>query len=177
MNKLKEIFARREQQYNHVSNELFSQIPNVLNGIIHFLNLHNELTNGDLTWEDIQLWSGEQDNDEGMIVVIGVITYRPGAKFKTAAGKVIQLDKATVELFKRMIKIGVPVDLATYGTFEEVVEFLQETTDKENYVPSEPQQESKLNFNLDELTEDQRKSLQMFVESEDEFNLEIGSKN
>ncbi len=156
--KLKTLFTHRQQHFEKNTDAIFTVMLNVTNGIIEFLNLKNEISQGQLTWTNII----NQEAD-GLVTIIGLIKYPPGSQFETAEGQTITVSEDTVDYFTRIMKFTLPFELANNGTFDDVVAFLtsleadgQEQTD----IVELPGEALKLaDFEYEELTEEQKAAM------------------
>lgn len=162
---LETLFEYRDKVVKEASNRIFGKIQHVLGGIDVFLSETDKAyANGSISWEDVQYM---EDND--IVVVFGVLSFVPGSKFDLG-GKTIEITEDNAGAFQRMVRIGIPIGLASEGTPDQIVQFLggveqrHESLDDNNVrnlaseLPALPQKKSK-DFDWEQLTEEQRKAL------------------
>lgn len=169
---LRDLFDERDKQFENFTIKILSTMVHVLDGVITFLDLSNEAQNSNLIWEDVILYHDSViEND--FVVLVGSVTYNIGDKLSLPNGEVIEVTEDNVDYFKRTIRVGVPYQLASEGTSDEVVEYLeraeQEAEKKEENLErflqehSSALSSSSTEFDLDDLTEKQRHSYQLFL--------------
>ena len=157
--KLKTIFRHRQRQFEKNTDAIFAALEPATNGIIEYLNLKEEISQGQLKWTNVV-----NQESEGLITMIGLIQYPPGSEFATADGEMITVSEDTVEYFSRILKFTLPYDLLDKGTTKDVVEFLN-SLDKEGEervdVVNETQEEARklAEFEYDDLTDEQKAAI------------------
>ena len=151
-------FDEREKAYNDKTVEIIESLPNVVSGCKKFV-LSKGTGNSQIEWADIT-YLVEFD----MLVLIGVVRYAPGETVKLPNGETAVVTEDTTDYFKSMLRLGIPLKMAESGTDDDVLEFLKETIETEVVtVPAEENEASPAeSFDLDELSEEQRKVLEMF---------------
>lgn len=166
MSDLKQMFEDRENAIREETNKILEQIPNVVQGAIEFLGFDPVISNKNLKWEEISLLGEDEYFEDGTIFLVGVVAYEPGETFTLPSGESVEVSEQTAEYFQRIVRIGVPYGLAVSGSKEDILEFLRRSTMELEEDLSE--KENKTDFDLRELTEEQRRSLAMFTKiSED----------
>lgn len=163
---LESLFEYRDKIVREASEQIFSKISHVLGGIDLFLSRTDQAyASGSMSWEDVQYM---EDND--IIVVFGILSFVPGSKFDLN-GKIIEITEANADAFQRMVRIGVPIGLASTGTEEDVIKFLggveqrHEALDENNVrnlaseMPALPRKKKQDDFNWGELTDEQKRFL------------------
>lgn len=130
-NDIKNIFLIRDVTFYKHTIQILEMIPNVLEGIIHYLEIEEEAEQGNLIWEDIARFDSEK-LDGGFLMLVGVISYHPGESVDLADNDPIEITEDTAEYFKRIVRVGIPFSLASSGSVEEIVEFLEESGDTES---------------------------------------------
>lgn len=165
MSKLKELFEAREEAVKAGTDAIFEALSNVMTGAEQYLNVSDQLSGGTLEWENASFLPALEDEDDpiGYIIMSGMISHEPGQSFTLASGKVIEITETIAPYFRRMIRIGFPHKIATEGSIDEIVHFMQ------NVEKSLPQPaiddldmmvtSSVADFDLDELSEEQRAAL------------------
>jgi len=148
----------RQQFFERNTDTIFKSIINVTDGIVEYLNLKDEIAQGQLTWINII-----HQEAEGLVTMIGLVKYPPGAKFDTAEGQTITVSKNTVDYFTRIIRFTLPYDLVDKGTMNDVLEFLKSLESEgkqQNEMVEIPEEVMSLaEFEFDELTEEQKAAM------------------
>jgi hypothetical protein len=153
---LERLFLVREQTFQRATEDILKALGAVINGVAAFLHLKEELAQGKLTWQNVQM----QDD---VVLLIGIIEYPPGAKFITSQGEQMVVSKENKDYFKRILRIGLPISLVENGTAEDVVRFMS-NADKDAEEITEtvevPEELANISdFNLDDLTDAQKSAL------------------
>ena len=164
---LKERFRRRDSAFKKSTDKILEMIPNVLDGITDFLRIQEDEGKPDVRWEDIMYFA---DAEPPTVMLITVISYPPGSEFMMPNGEVIKVTDVTVDYFRRMIRFGIPMDVVTNASRKEIAEFLKKTAEEDEDIVAVPNLDSETlaanvatdGFDLDELTEEQRKTLELF---------------
>ncbi len=164
---LKKMFDQRDKDYSDSTTALLDVMNSTIQGVLAFLSLNQETAQGKFTWNNAQLV-------EDTVTLVAVVEYPPGSSFVTSEGKTIKVSENNADYFKRIIRLGVPVELAATGTKDDVVKFLQKVKAEADQIDDmgnefvdaavqaangSPEPE----FNVDELTKKQRESLEMFA--------------
>lgn len=176
MTDLKELFEKRDDVFRALTVKIMDSLANVIEGANLFVH-HREESTGLITWEDVSFFE-----DEKIIMLIGVLEYSPGDVVYVSEGNHIEITENTASYFKRLLRLGIPYSLAISGTPEDVFDFLKQSAEKAAAEDDEEQElffdASELptgsvdvpEFNLDDLTEEQREQLRLFA-------LSYGGKN
>ncbi len=164
MSNITDLFKQRDALFAKATDNILEAIPHVLDGIVRYLNLRDEIQSGNLSWEEAMLFPSE-DGGESFIMIVGVISYNPGEKFELPDHRIVEINENTADYFKRLIRIGIPVTMAENGTDEDIFEFLKKTEDAENAPAPEPMSSDPTDFDLTELTDEQRKALELFEQT------------
>ena len=160
---LSTLFEERDEQFAEITAEIFDRIPNVLEGVYTFLVQANEgYENGTVSWEDVFLL-------DNVLTLIGIVSYKPGTEF-VLEGKPVEVTEANSAYFQRIIRMGIPLNVAEEGTVEDILEFFSNI--KVNFeltVNEDGVQEEDLiatvkepEFDMSELTDEQRDALFMY---------------
>jgi len=156
--RLKTLFTHRQQFFERNTNAIFTAISNVTDGIVEYLNLKDEIAQGQLTWTNII-----NQEAEGLVTIIGLIKYPPGAKFDTAEGQTITVSKDNVDYFSRIMRFMLPYELVDKGTVDDVLTFLKslEAEGEEKIEVVElPNEVMRLaEFEFEDLTEEQKAAM------------------
>jgi len=152
MTELEEIFAERDELYYDYTKALFEVLNDTaLAATYEVMNLNQD----NVVWQDVQLF-------DDVVLLVAFVTYKPDDVVVAENGEKITLDATTAELYQRIIRIGLPIQMAANGTKEEIMKFLQETNkktqDKEISLGDTP--DTIDGFTKDNLTEEQIKQLQ-----------------
>lgn len=142
LNKLEQEFVNRYSNYQRNTMQIFKLIPNVLEGI------HQALTSSEydnLKWEDIQYTS-----EDRVLILIGNVKLAVGDRMQLDSGKVVNITEENVDTLRRLVRVGIPLDLAESGSVDNVIDYISNNTHRDyEELTDDPQ-------NVDELlTEEQ----------------------
>lgn len=163
MTELKELFKEREEAVNRLSDQIFDSIPNVIDGCVQFIK-EKGADEDQLEWEGVHY-----DEDRDVVLLLGNVTYKPGDTVKLPNGEEMVVNDNTAPYFQAMLRLAIPYKIVVEGTIEDVYEFLKSTVEYEEEEHVEVQRGdlesigSASEFDLDELTEEQKKQLEMFT--------------
>jgi len=165
MVELKELFERRDAAFKKMSDGIMRSIPNVFGAAEQFIR-QREGSTGALSWEDINYY-----DNEDYIMIIGVLAYEPGDVITLPNGMEFEVTEQTVEHFKRLLRLGIPYKLAATGSQDDVFDFLIQSAEEADAEESLEEQMVQLpvsdvdntEFNLDDLTDEQREQLRLFA--------------
>lgn len=173
---LLELFEERDEMFKEITDKIYEEIPHVVEGARKFLlKQEGEEEVGNLSWEDISIYPDGED-PFGFLMLVGVISYRIGDTYVTTAGEKIEVTLSNVDYFRRLLRIGIPFDLVESNSVEAVTTFLEQTATEDSQQATETAEqiirtivdaasgESESEFDLDELTEEQRQKLAMYSE-------------
>lgn len=159
MSNLRELFNQREFAYLTLSQDILDEIgPTVLDAALEMLNIEDE----DVSWEDVQLV-------DDVITLVAFVLYRPGDIAITEAKEKVLITEENMDIYKRIIRIGVPLNIAETGTKEDIITFLkniQATKNANNSnEPDTKMLEAKMKltydgFDTSDLSDDQLSQLQ-----------------
>lgn len=158
-NTLRELFLERDSDFSDKTNQIIGMIPNVMIGIINAFKLQNENLSNKIVWEEFNL----TDHEDGItyVVVMGSITYDPGDSFVLVSGET----RTVKDQYKRWVHIGIPYEMAIEGTSSDIESYLisNMANSKETQIPPpQIEQSRRTDFDLDELSEEQRRALWLF---------------
>lgn len=128
MTELKELFDKRDKEYQDQTQEIFKRITTVTEALSEFLrNTDDDVDKGEISWKDISLINND------FVTMVGLISFQPGQEVSTTEGEKVTVTKDTVDYFKRVIRFGIPYKLAVKGTKEEIFQFIvdREKAEKE----------------------------------------------
>jgi len=115
---LKNLFERRLTQYRHITDLILDSIPNVTEGVLQALSEDESST---LEWEDVQF-----EPEEELLTLIGAIRLDLGERIQLEDGRELHITEDNVEVFKRIIRVGIPFDLVENGSAEDIVNFFED---------------------------------------------------
>lgn len=172
MSKLVKLFEAREEVLTISTEAIFEQLSNATQGIEKYLELGEQLSGGSLTWDEavfLEALEGESD-PVGYIILSGIIAHDPGQSFTLPTGRVITVTEATAPYFRRMLRIGIPHKIASEGSVDDVVQFMQEVekelparTDLSDEMLDMVSSPETAQFDLDDLSEEQRQMLRYAI--------------
>lgn len=168
MSELKELFTQRDEAFKTSTDEILATLATAIEGITKFLDGRNEVRGGNLSFEDVMLFSGMEENEEGYVMLVGVISYAPGQTFTLPSGEVVAVTDFTADYFRRMLRIGIPYKLAVEGSMEDIVKFMEETAVQEQEMVDAVDaslDEDRSEFDLSELTDEQKEALMLHMRS------------
>ena len=165
MTDLLHIFKQRDDHYTKMT-DLILEVLNdpIIEGTKEFLQSQESQLNGILEWDEITLI-------DGLIILIGVMTYSPGTTITLGDGKVVVVSEQNVDYFNRVIRVGIPLQIALEGNKADVISFLQKTLDEPSNSETESSDKNLNNkssiaaindFDLEQLTEKQKSALFVF---------------
>lgn len=119
MAELKDLFSKRDKEYQDRTQEIFKRISTVTKALSEFLRKSdNEVERGKISWKDISLVNNN------FVTMVGVISFQPGQEVTTSEGEKVTVTKDTADYFKRVIRLGIPYKLVVEGTKEEIFQFI-----------------------------------------------------
>ena len=149
MSDLKDLFERRLNHYSHITNLILDSIPNVTEGVLQALSEDESST---LEWEDAQF-----EPEEKLLTLIGAIRLDLGERVQLEDGRELHITEDNVEVFKRIIRVGLPFDLVENGSVDDIVDFFADKKQM-NYTTISDLSEELLDdlplHELDEITEE-----------------------
>lgn len=149
MIKIDTLIRRREETFNKNTDTILESMAEVIDGAVSFLHLTEEIAQGQLEWQGVQM-------NEDIVLLTGIIKYPPGAQFATSEGEIMIVSEQTADYFTRIIRMGLPIDLVNKRSKEETMAFLsdlKEETDQEvDFVEFS-------DFDFDELSDEQENDL------------------
>lgn len=164
------LLEERDNIYHEFTYSILEQLaPTVLVTAIEHLGLEDMAATGQVMWQDVAV-------TDYILTLVALVKYPPGSTYTTESGEEIEVTETMdQEYFTRVIRISIPLELAINGTIEEVRDFLEvtraEAQDRQEQYYStldnldEGMSTEATDFDLDELTEEQRQKLNMFYKS------------
>lgn len=181
MKDVKALLTRRDNLFIDQTNNVISHLEPITAGIKQFLvGVDPSYDGGDFVWEDIGMY------DEDLLMLIGKVVYPVGHEYEVD-DKWMVIDAENQNYFSRTLRIGLPITIVNLGEPEPVVDFLSKLRSSNSVtLQSDPnaaeaeaeiaEKEKKIktvtaktknkkdatDFDLDELTDEQRASLELF---------------
>jgi hypothetical protein len=165
---LKSLFEERKSVFHAITNDILTHLqPNILAGISAYFRLHNELDEPRrIAWDDV----GYVEQHD-MLILLGSITYDIGSTVVDEYGETVTITEELAPYFNRVVRVGLPLKFVE-ATDEEVLSFLLQRdnqTEKEQQAAVDflreiigegnDESSSDTEFDLDQLTEDQKARL------------------
>jgi hypothetical protein len=130
---LEQQFVKRYQEYQKNTQEILKMIPNVIIAIEQTLVDEDYNT---LQWEDAQF-----STEDGVLVLIGNVKVEVGDDIRLDDGRVVKVTEENVGTLRRLVRVGIPLDLAKTGSVDDVLDYLSDKHHK-NYTPLEGEPET-----------------------------------
>lgn len=159
---LQELIMLRDSFYHDATQQiLYSLEHNVFAAAKQVLD---EDTSEHLEWVSVEMVPPEH------ILIVGVCTYPIG--YHISDGELeITIDRENQEDFKRLIKLGMPIELADKGSVKELVEYMKEHTDGSLPLKNDQPKVAASDFSTEGLTPEQQEQLKHFSQhSKDKVN-------
>jgi len=158
------MFKHRDEMFYQETMNILTEMSPILTGSARFIDdTYGTDPNRKLVWEGINLI-------EGMITLVGVVSYAPGSTLMFD-DELMNVTDDNSDYFQQLIRLGIPMPVAMKASADEVYDHLLAL--QENDV-----QQHKINdvapiadFNLDLLTDEQKRSLTTF--SQQTNNIEL----
>lgn len=155
MASIEKLFEKRVEQFKTNTAKIMESMSGTIDGVIEYLKLKEELAQGQLTWEGVQ-------KDHDIVMLTGIIKYPPGAQFATSEGEIMVVSEKTADYFTRILRMRLPIDLVDKNSKDDTMTFLhdleKEAEQEMEYVEI-PSELGAQDFNLDDLTEEQKRAL------------------
>lgn len=174
INNIKELLKERDDEFNAKTAEIIGVIPHVVEGLYEFVKAKDG-PDVEVNVRDVELFeapapgeSSTGEEREDIVLLMGVIDYTLGSTLKLPSGVSVVVNEETQEYLRRILRVGFPYPQIVEWDKDEIVNYLNETEVNngeedpmklQDHAPSTVDQD----FNLDDLTEEQRKSLMMFT--------------
>lgn len=155
-NPIQKLFEVRANTFNRGTKKIFKAIAGALEAINERMDIAaTNKIGGELEWDDITL---VHDDTRGVLILIGVIVYKPGSELTLDNGDKIKVTEDTAPYFRRLVRAGIPLEIA-HKTKKQVLTFLKKKDDEEKKQSEDPVVDKEADFDLSTLTEEQRKLL------------------
>jgi hypothetical protein len=155
-----QLFEAREKVEERATKKIFDAMPGAVEAINELMGLNEiQKAGGHLLWDDIDL-VGDED---GLLVIVGVVVFPPGCELTTANGDKVKVTEDTEPYFRRLVRAGLPVSVATQSKDEVVAYFRKMQEDEEKQLDVAGLDEilqRETEFDLSALTEEQRHAYQ-----------------
>lgn len=161
MEDLKPLYKKRDKRYNKENRKLLEMIDVTLASITaYFEKINPTIMQGVISWEDTSLM-------DDMIVVMGMLSYDLG-KILNIAGVRIEVTEENIERLQHMVHMAIPIDLVEAADGEKITEYLQSMEsegeiDVDTVELSAPAAAREHEFDLSELSEEQRENLKLMT--------------
>lgn len=172
---LLDLFLDRYAANERTTNKILKAVQGSLDALHEQMNIDEVMKQGGvLNWEDV---SFVDDGEMQYVVLVGAIVYPPGAEITLDSGDIVKLTHDTAPYFNRLARATIPADIAVKSK-EEVFAYLK-NIEEENakqvadmpkitiseMFESKPEEKEMTfdEFDLTQLTDEQRKSYQMGV--------------
>jgi len=175
MKDVQALLEQRDELFRDQTVTALGLAEDTLIGIREYLiSIDSSYEPGQFVWEDISLFENE------LLMLIGYVSYEPGTSFQLD-GEIIEITEDNKDYFDRILRIGIPLSIVKQNSKAVVIGFLtnlnnaieDESLDAreeiEQVEDSLAKQPSKYDFDLDELTDEQRTSL-AFVRKSGKLN-------
>ncbi len=119
---LRDMFVARKREFDTYTQELLKIMLPLRQAIDEFMNFNAMYKRGGvLTWTEI-VFVAEKEINESVVILIGNISYPVGTEIQLKSGAFVKVTEDTEEYFTKMIRIGVPYNIAV-GTKEEAIAY------------------------------------------------------
>ena len=163
MKDIRQLLKQRDNLYRNQTIAAFDSVHEVLEGVEEYLSsVDPSYGFGTFEWEEIAIH--EQD---GLLMLLGFVNYEPNQEF-LMGGELVEITKENKDYF---LRIGIPLPVALQNDKDDVIQFLlnlnsavaeEEPIDKPIPIKIKPDTDEDLEFDLDELTDEQKAALDMF---------------
>ena len=163
MKDIRQLLKQRDNLYRNQTIAAFDSVHEVLEGVEEYLSsVDPSYGFGTFEWEEIAIH--EQD---GLLMLLGFVNYEPNQEF-LMGGELVEITDENVAYFQRVLRINIPIDVALADDKERLIQFLvnlnnaiQEEDQEAPPVKLIPdgQPETNYDFDLDELTDEQKAAL------------------
>ena len=175
MKDVQALLEQRDELFRDQTVTALGLAEDTLLGIREYLiSVDSSYEPGQFVWEDVSLF------EHDLLMLIGYVSYTPGTSFQLD-GEIIEITEDNKDYFDRILRIGIPLSIVKQNSKAVVIGFLsnlnnaiedesldahEEIEQIEDFAAEQP---SKYDFNLDELTDEQRLSLE-FVRKSGKLN-------
>lgn len=159
MEDLEALFKVRDEQYFEETRKIFELITTSVTCATEYLSdMDERVAQGILKWEDVSVI-------EDMLVIIGSVDYELGTTI-TLDGKEYNIHADNIDEFQSVAHMSIPLDIVIDDNEEEIRNYLYDMgqdSDIEDYtsVLSPPGETVESEFDLSELTDEQRQALKL----------------
>jgi hypothetical protein len=122
--KVTKLFQKRDMQFSKATKQIAAAMAGVIAGVVQFINLNEEMAQGTLTWQDIQL-------EDDLFLLVGEVNYTAGDKFTTPENESIEVTEHTAEYFKRIVRMALPINLVDNNDPDETLKFLRKVSQEQ----------------------------------------------
>jgi hypothetical protein len=183
---VRQMFFERAEKFTATTVEILNRMPGALEAISELIEEKESFKSGGvLNWSEVSLVRAE--SEDALIVMVGAVTFPPGAEVELQTGEKVIVTADTAQYFEpRMVRIGIPLRLAEApkDIIKEYIKKSEEIQKKESeefmknleealttkledagievpvkVVPKQDSVTTDDDFDLTQLTEEQRKQL------------------
>lgn len=128
------LFKKRTAEFNTLTNKILDDLSPVIEAAYSVIG---EEASEKIEWNEVEF-----DEHEGLIFIIGFVGINPGEEVTLEDGSDVVVNERNQGQYKRIVRLGIPVDLAQTGDIEMISEFfqkiseLEEDEEFENNIPS-----------------------------------------
>lgn len=165
---LRELFEARDSEYAEATIKILEKIPGTIAAIVEISELEDEFAQGRLTWSEAVLVQ-EVEEEEEYVLLVGILRYEVGDEIETPVGQLIVTPEIAERFHQRIIRVGIPIRLVEEDDKAAIQEFLKKSAEEHKREMEEIKREMQkksakatiADFDLDQLTEEQRESLML----------------
>jgi len=116
MSQLQEIYQKRETLYHDLTAALLAELSVAIEAATSLVD--NDVVN-QLKWKNVALLDDK-------VYVTGEVEFPLGHILTTSDGAEVTVDPELQAQLRRVVRIGIPLELAETGTFDQIVDYLKE---------------------------------------------------
>lgn len=151
---IKKLFAARSDEYKKATKTILESMSGALNAIHEYMNIDEvEKRGGYLEWEEV---SYVEDDGDTLVILLGVVGFPPGTEIVLEDEKKIKVTKDTAPYFRRIIRAGIPANIAQKSK-KSVIAFLEKMEKESLNSNLDNVFSSEEDFDLSKLTDEQRR--------------------
>lgn len=169
MKDIRQLIKQRDNIYRNQTIVAFDIVHPTLEGVEEYLiSIDPSYGYGVFSWEEIAI-----HEDDGLLMLLGFVNYEPDQEF-LMGGEMVEITKDNAAYFQRVLRIGIPLSVVQTNSKEGVIQFLlnlneaiaEDKVEDPTAVSLKADTTEHLDFNLDDLTDEQKAALKMFETSE-----------
>jgi hypothetical protein len=159
MSDLKDLFERRDKMILTMLDALLRAMPNVVESCEEFIRHNSGGAIPTIEWNNV-IYLKDQDN----VILVGANSFKIGDEVMLPDGEKITVSEETEDYFKSYLRVSLPFKLVEEGSKDDIYQYLLDKSDDSIDVAEDdglPQPVQ--DFDLDQLSEEQRESLKHFL--------------